>query len=89
MAMNRKPSKTPTIFRSARSCDQSRDCHVISHVTPQDAASRLRHEPHVALFTRVLSGEKRLEAVQQWMTAQASLTQACNQQQDNDVIMTS
>ena len=47
----------------------------------QDAVSRLLHEPHVALFSRVLEGEERLEAVQQWLQAQAMLTEACAQRQ--------
>ena len=54
----------------------------------QDAASRLSHEPHVALFSQVLSGEMRLEAVQQWMTAQTNLTQAYTLRQDSEVMMT-
>ena len=44
--------------------------------------SRHGHEPHVALFSRVLSGEERLESVQQWMEGQAHLTEACAVRQD-------
>jgi hypothetical protein len=51
----------------------------------QDAASRMRHEPHIALFCQVLAGEARLEVVYQWMTAQTRLTEACTQRQDSEV----
>ena len=48
----------------------------------QDAVSRLTHEAHVAVFSRVLTGEEREEVVQQWLQGQASLTEACAQRQD-------
>lgn len=44
--------------------------------------SRLSHQPHVALFSRVLAGEEREEVVQQWLQGQAMLTEACAQWQD-------
>ena len=44
--------------------------------------SRLTHEAHMAVFSRVLTGEEREEVVQQWLQGQGSLTEACAQRQD-------
>ena len=48
----------------------------------QDAVSRLGHEPHVALFGRVLAGEERVEVARQWLQGQARLTEECVKWQD-------
>lgn len=48
----------------------------------QDAVSRLSHQPHVALFRRVLGGEEKEEVVHQWIQGQAMLTEACTHRQD-------
>lgn len=44
--------------------------------------SRLSHQPHVALFSRVLAGEEREEVVQQWIEGQSMLMESCSQHQD-------
>lgn len=54
----------------------------------QDVVSRLSHQPHVALFSRVLAGEEREEVVQQWIEGQSMLMESCAQHQDRGEVGT-
>lgn len=53
----------------------------------EETCARFAHEPHISLFTQILGGEVGEEVFQQWLQMQTTLTEAFNQQEQEEVYM--
>ena len=52
----------------------------------EEACSRFAHEPQIALFGKILSGEQDEDVFHYWLNAQTTLTEAFSSQQEEEVI---
>lgn len=52
----------------------------------EEACSRFAHEPHIALFSKILSEEQDEDVFHYWLNTQTTLTEAFSNQQQEEVI---
>jgi hypothetical protein len=51
----------------------------------EETCGRFAHEPHMALFAGIVGGEMGEDVFQHWLQTQTALTEAFNQQQQEEV----